>query len=253
MNPRPPAFSSGGTDSSTIAGMLTRACVASRRMPIRSGSKRRATTRWHTRDIAARHFGLAHHEYYVTPDDLVDAIPAVAASLDQPFGNSSVLPGYFCALRAREDGFTRMLAGDGGDELFGGNPVTRCKTLRALPRASSRSARKRILEPSPPIGRRSAARPDCGSSAAMSAMRARKCPTDSMHSTCSTSSAWTTVLDPEFRAHIDVEIADEATASDLADRSRAASLTNRMLEYDWKFTLADSDLPKVRAAAHSPI
>ena len=47
--------------------------------------------------IAARHFGTEHHEYYVTPDDLVRSIGEVAASYDQPFGNSSALPAYYCA------------------------------------------------------------------------------------------------------------------------------------------------------------
>lgn len=60
-------------------------------------------------------------EYYVTPDDLVRSIPLVAASYDQPFGNSSALPAYYCAKMAKEDGITRILAGDGGNELFGGN------------------------------------------------------------------------------------------------------------------------------------
>jgi asparagine synthase (glutamine-hydrolysing) len=45
----------------------------------------------------------------------------VAASYDQPFGNSSALPAYYCAKMAKDDGVTRILAGDGGDELFGGN------------------------------------------------------------------------------------------------------------------------------------
>src|SRR5690606_16867706 len=40
----------------------------------------------------------------------------------EPFGNSSAVPAYFCARVARENGITRMLAGDGGDEIFGGNP-----------------------------------------------------------------------------------------------------------------------------------
>ncbi|MFY7949771.1 MAG: asparagine synthase-related protein, partial [Gemmatimonas sp.] len=51
--------------------------------------------------IAARHFGAEHREYYVTPEDLVARIPEVAAHADQPFGNSSALPAYCCALRAR--------------------------------------------------------------------------------------------------------------------------------------------------------
>jgi asparagine synthase (glutamine-hydrolysing) len=71
--------------------------------------------------LAARHFGCEHHEYYVTPADLVASIPAVAQHHDQPFGNSSALPAYYCAKNAQADGCSKMLAGDGGDELFGGN------------------------------------------------------------------------------------------------------------------------------------
>ena len=71
--------------------------------------------------LAATHFGCEHHEYYVTPTDLLDSIPAVAQHHDQPFGNSSALPAYYCARIAQADGCTKMLAGDGGDELFGGN------------------------------------------------------------------------------------------------------------------------------------
>ena len=47
--------------------------------------------------IAARHFGTEHHEYYVTPDDVVAAIPLIAAAYDQPFGNASAVPTYYCA------------------------------------------------------------------------------------------------------------------------------------------------------------
>ena len=42
-------------------------------------------------------------EYYVTPDDLVEGIPAkLPNTYDQPFGNSSALPAYYCAKMARD-------------------------------------------------------------------------------------------------------------------------------------------------------
>ncbi|MCX8114660.1 MAG: asparagine synthase-related protein, partial [Burkholderiaceae bacterium] len=94
------SFLSGGTDSSTVAGFLAR--VTGRPPQTFSigfdaaGYDEMAYAR-----IAARHFGAEHHEYYVTPDDLVRAIPHVAARYDQPFGNSSALPAYYCALRAK--------------------------------------------------------------------------------------------------------------------------------------------------------
>ena len=46
------------------------------------------------------------------------SIPIVAAHYDQPFGNSSALPAYYCARLAREDGVNRILAGDGGPTAF---------------------------------------------------------------------------------------------------------------------------------------
>ena len=71
--------------------------------------------------IAARRFATEHREYYVTPDDVLKALPMVAAEYDQPFGNSSAVPAYYCARLAHGNGIARLLAGDGGDELFGGN------------------------------------------------------------------------------------------------------------------------------------
>jgi asparagine synthase (glutamine-hydrolysing) len=114
------AFLSGGTDSSTVAGMLCQ--VTGKPAPAYSiGFDAEGYDEMEYARLAARHFGCEHHEYYVTPADLVASIPAVAQHFDQPFGNSSALPAYYCARIAQADGCTKMLAGDGGDELFGGN------------------------------------------------------------------------------------------------------------------------------------
>jgi asparagine synthase (glutamine-hydrolysing) len=116
----PGAFLSGGTDSSTIAGMLGAVTGA----PARTysiGFDAEGFDEMQYARIAAKHFKTEHHEYYITPADLVASIPRIAATYDQPFGNSSVLPTYYCARMAEADGVDRMLGGDGGDELFGGN------------------------------------------------------------------------------------------------------------------------------------
>jgi asparagine synthase (glutamine-hydrolysing) len=86
----------------------------------------------HYARIAAAHFGTDHHEYYVSPRDIVDHVAALAAHFDQPFGNSSALPAYCCARLARQDGIGHMLAGDGGDELFAGNTRYARQQLFAL-------------------------------------------------------------------------------------------------------------------------
>jgi asparagine synthetase B (glutamine-hydrolysing) len=114
------AFLSGGTDSSTIAGLLGTVHGA----PARTysiGFSAAGYDEIHYARIAARHFATDHHEYYVTPDDVAEAVQLIAAAFDQPFGNASVIPTYFCARLGHADGVTRMLGGDGGDELFGGN------------------------------------------------------------------------------------------------------------------------------------
>lgn len=114
------AFLSGGLDSSTVAGALARvqpdgAETFSMGFPV-EGYDEMAYAR-----IAAQHFKTQQHEFYLSPDDAVAAIPKIAAAYDEPFGNSSALPTYFCARLAKEHGIDLLLGGDGGDELFGGN------------------------------------------------------------------------------------------------------------------------------------
>ncbi len=112
-------YLSGGTDSSTVAGMLKRVTGQASTFSIgfdQSGYDEMAYAR-----IAARHFGTEHHEHYVTPVEVTDSVPRVAAYYDQPFGNSSAVPAFLCARLAHSTGIKKLLAGDGGDELFGGN------------------------------------------------------------------------------------------------------------------------------------
>jgi asparagine synthase (glutamine-hydrolysing) len=244
--PATACFLSGGTDSSTIAGMMTQV----RGAPAHAYSIGFDAEGYDEMDyarVAARHFGLAHHEYYVTPNDLVTALPRVAASFDQPFGNSSVLPAYFCALRAREDGFVRMLAGDGGDELFGGNSRYAKQKLFEAYHALPGALRHRLLEPV--ACNWSAFRKVPGLRQAGGYVRhARTDMPDRMNAFNLLEYVGVEeILDRDFLAEID-RLEPRERQREVWAASRARSLVNRMLEYDWKFTLADSDLPKVRMA-----
>ncbi len=115
------AFLSGGLDSSTVAGLLAEIT--------RPGQARTFTIGFDTpgfdetpyAKIAADQFRTDHTVYYTTPDDLFSIVRDATTIYDEPFANSSNIPAYFCALRAKEAGVQVMLAGDGGDELFGGN------------------------------------------------------------------------------------------------------------------------------------
>ncbi len=114
------AFLSGGLDSSTVAGYLAR-LQKNTTDTYSIGFEHQGFDEMEYVRIAAKHFSLRSHEYYLQPQDIVEAIPVIAKAYDEPFANNSAIPTYYCAKKAREDGFTRMFAGDGGDEIFGGN------------------------------------------------------------------------------------------------------------------------------------
>jgi len=114
------AFLSGGTDSSTVLGLMSQA--SSRQINSFSvGFEEEAYNEIYFARVAAKHFKSLAHEYFVKPDEALAAIPILASAFDEPFGNSSAIPTYFCLKMARDAGVHTMFAGDGGDELFGGN------------------------------------------------------------------------------------------------------------------------------------
>ena len=240
-------FLSGGTDSSTVAGLL-REVTGQPARAFSIGFDAAGYDEMEYARIAARHFGAEHHEYYVTPDDLVRSIPEVAASYDQPFGNSSVVPAYYCAKAAREAGVTRMLAGDGGDELFGGNTRYAKQRVFGAYEAYSRHPAPRLARTAADRQRRFRER--CrGIKKAVSYVEQASVPMpDRMQMyNLLTRLGLGEVLTPEFLAQVD----PQDTLRQQRETYRAGdgqALVNRMLWYDWKYTLADNDLPKVLGA-----
>lgn len=239
-------YLSGGTDSSTVAGMF--GLVTGR--PARTysigfdadGYDEMAFAR-----LASRHFGSEHHEYYVTPDDLVRSIPKVAAHYDQPFGNSSALPAYYCAAVARGDGIERILAGDGGDELFGGNSRYATQRIFGWYDAVPSALRTYLMEPI--LRQPAAARVPLLRRAAGYVTQAKVPLPDrlQMHNLLLRLGV-DSVLTPTLLRQIDIEGPARAQREVWA-RGRASSQINRLLAFDWRYTLADNDLPKVCGTA----
>ncbi|MDR2187943.1 MAG: asparagine synthase C-terminal domain-containing protein [Azonexus sp.] len=236
-------FLSGGTDSSTLAGLLREVTgQAARAFSI--GFAATGYDEMEYARIAARQFGAEHHAYYVTPDDLVAAIPLVATSYDQPFGNSSVLPAYYCAKAAREVGLTRILAGDGGDELFGGNVrYAKQRVFGAYERIPG-FLRRGFLEPLLTGSAWPGRVPGLKKAVSYVEQASVPMPDRMQMYNLLTRLGLSEVLTPEFLAQVEPEDAlrqqrETWRATD------ARSLVNRMLWYDWKYTLADNDLPKV--------
>lgn len=237
------AFLSGGTDSSTIAGILTQ--VGGKPADTYSiGFEAEGYDEMEYARLASRHFGTNHHEYYVTPDDVVAAIPKMGAVFDQPFGNASAVPAFYCAQMAKRDGVTCMFGGDGGDELFGGNERYAKQTVFALYDRLPGLLRKALLEPAvfnfPGGGLIKPIRK------ARSYIEQASVPMPARLETYNLLGRYgaAQVFDADFLASADLD-GPLASLRDAYGKQPSASLINQMLALDLKVTLADNDLPKV--------
>lgn len=140
------AFLSGGTDSSTVLGMMTRA-MGGAVQSFSIGYQEQAFNELEYARIAARKFGSNHHTYLVGPEDCFEALPKMIRCFDEPYGNSSAIPTYFCARLAEQSGVKTLLAGDGGDELFGGNERYATDKLFEIYHRVPNVLRKGLIEP----------------------------------------------------------------------------------------------------------
>jgi asparagine synthase (glutamine-hydrolysing) len=112
------AFLSGGIDSSAIVALMAGVMGEPvKTFTIGFDDRDGFDERPHARAVA-QHFGTEHHERVVHPD-AIDLVEKLVWHHDQPFGDSSAIPTYLLNQVAREH-VTVAIAGDGGDELFGG-------------------------------------------------------------------------------------------------------------------------------------
>ncbi|HHJ18547.1 MAG TPA: asparagine synthase [Gammaproteobacteria bacterium] len=236
------AFLSGGTDSSTVTGMLGR---VHGQQPPRTFSIGFDEPGYDELDFArtsAACFGAEPHEYKVTPADIVEAIPLIARAYEQPFGNSSAVPTYFCARMAADAGIERLLAGDGGDELFAGN---------------SRYAKQHMLQAYhrlPEGGRRGLVEPLLASflgelpglRKVRSYVNQARIPMPERMETYNLLERLgpESVLTEDFLSQVDRRHPLQVLSAAYGD-SNADTLLNRMLALDYQITLADNDLQKV--------
>jgi len=236
-------FLSGGTDSSTVTGVLTEL----RGGPADTYSIGFEAEGYDEMDyarIAARHFGSRAHEYYVTPKDVADAVALIPSAYDEPFGNASAVPTYFCAKMAREDGRDVLLAGDGGDELFGGNArYAKQKVFEAywlLPSTLRRGLIEPVLFAGSWMDRLVPLRK------ARSYVQQARIPLPDRLETYNflEREALAEIFEPEFLANVDPHEPRDI-AREVFHRTTSRSSVNRMMHLDLKETLADNDLRKV--------
>lgn len=237
------AYLSGGTDSSTVVGML-RDVLGRPPETYSIGFDVPGYDEMDYARIAARHFGTNQHEYYLSPQDVVDAIPLIAKTYDAPFGNSSAVASYCCARIAHDNGTRRLLAGDGGDELFGGNYRYAKQYLYSLYDRAPSMLRRYVVEPfllhGPGIAHIPLLRK------AQSYVRQARVPMPDRMETYNLIERIgpDEIFTQEFLSAIDMQ-APLALLSETYHDARAGTMLNKMLALDMKITLADNDLPKV--------
>jgi asparagine synthase (glutamine-hydrolysing) len=238
------AFLSGGTDSSTITGMLSQGLGRSVDT-FSIGFDAEGYDEMEYARIASRRFNTRPHEYYLTPADVVAAIPKIAAAYDEPFGNASVIPTYYCAKLARDTGINVMLAGDGGDEIFGGNARYAKQKVFELYWQLPNWARHSLIEPL------SGALPGVGLlNKVKSYVSQARIPLPDRLETYNFlhQEPLNQILMPDFLAQIQASQPD-VLLREVYNQTESLSYINRMMHLDLKFTLADNDLRKVNRAA----
>jgi asparagine synthase (glutamine-hydrolysing) len=235
------AFLSGGLDSSTVAGLLAQ--HQPRPSTYSIGFDAEGYDEIGYARIASERFDTLFKTYYVTPADVRAELPNIAAAYDEPFGNSSALPAYFCARLARDDGRTRLLAGDGGDELFAGNERYAKQTVFERYGRLPLWSRARLLEPL--VERALPGQIGLVRKARSYIQQARVPLPDRLHSyNILNRLGARQVLSDHMLAAVDLEMPLQLERALYAEPKRASRL-NRMLYLDWHHTLADNDLRKV--------
>jgi asparagine synthase (glutamine-hydrolysing) len=94
----------------------------------------------------ANYLGTDHHELVLDPNTVLKLIPSIAEFMDEPLGDSSLVPTYLVCRFARES-VKVALGGDGGDELFGGYPTLQAHRLAGYYSRWIPSAFRRLFFP----------------------------------------------------------------------------------------------------------
>lgn len=138
-------FLSGGLDSSTIAAYMAQAL----NRPVQSFSIAFEDPSFDESRYASRvaqHLGLQHREQVLTEPMMWELVPRLADILDEPLGDSSIIPCYLLAQFARKY-VTVALGGDGGDELLAGYSTMQAHRLTSFYNRIPSFLRQRVITP----------------------------------------------------------------------------------------------------------
>ena len=115
-------FLSGGIDSSSVVALMAERVDPAEIRTFSIGFEDPSFDESSWARTVANFYGTRHHEEVLKPQTLVDILPRVAAFLDEPFADASIIPTYLLSRFTRQH-VTVALGGDGGDELLAGYPT----------------------------------------------------------------------------------------------------------------------------------
>ena len=126
-------FLSGGVDSSLITAIAQE--VSSKKVKtfcIGNEDESHDESKY-ARNVA-KHLSTDHEELILNEKNIINEIPSIVSSLNEPMGDSSFIPTYYVSRLAQKK-VKVVLTGDAGDEIFGGyNRYTKINYVTKLHR-----------------------------------------------------------------------------------------------------------------------
>ncbi len=231
-------FLSGGLDSSTLTYLLAKSRPNFPAFSIFFQEKEFDESLY--AKLMAESAKAQHHTYIYDAKTFMHDITNLLPRLAQPFGNLSIFPCYQVAKMAKQQGIQTLIAGDGGDEVFGGNQRYLLQNQYQALQNSPYIMRKLLL--------------------LLAEARYPKRKYQRLLYKLNTSlplrlytdiflKHWnlTELFDSDFLAAIDISALEEICIFHYSDLMHLP-FQKRLLQYDWRFTLSDNDLIKVRQA-----
>lgn len=123
-------FLSGGIDSTSIACFATHHIPSQQVKTFSIGFDEPSFDESSYAFLASQKFKTDHHNEICSLENVQQLIPSIISNLDEPMGDSSLLPTWLLCNESRKF-VTVALGGDGADELFAGyDPFCALKTAR---------------------------------------------------------------------------------------------------------------------------
>jgi asparagine synthase (glutamine-hydrolysing) len=124
-------FLSGGIDSSAVTAFAAESDGQSQIKSFSIGFEEASFDETRYAQIIAKRYNTEHYEEILSIDRALEILPEIVGKLDEPMGDSSLIPTYLLCRETRKH-VTVALAGDGGDELFAGYDPFRALGMASL-------------------------------------------------------------------------------------------------------------------------